>query len=202
MAGVEEREVKLEGVLLQAFKKLILRVARGGLKRHGLCPLMPRARGWLRGAALSMVVTRLGSFLRGSPGRLRVENPCQEEPSWAPSKQFSLEALTPRGDPPRPTFRLRRLGMVTPEAGAKWRGPARPNAASASKKVSAVEPSEADAIVLLCKEEEGIFCECFEAPLCFKKKRAEKVLVFRVTVTNQYRLFTVSVFLSKVRYLQ
>ena len=36
VAGVEEREGKLEGVLLQAFKKPILRVARGGLKRHGL----------------------------------------------------------------------------------------------------------------------------------------------------------------------
>ena len=125
------------------------------------------ARGWLRGAALSMVVTRLGSSGRDSPGRLRVENPCQEEPSWAPSKQFSLEALTRRGDPPRPTVRLRRLGMVTPEAGAKRRGPARPNAASASKKVSAVEPSEADAMLVLRKEEEAKKCDIFEAHLFF-----------------------------------
>ena len=180
MASVEEREVKLEAVLLQALKKLILRVARVGVKRHGLQPLIAGVRGWLRGAAWSMVVTRLGSSLRGAPGRLRVENPCQEEPSWAPSIQFTLEALTRRGDPPPPTFRLRRLGMVTPEAGAKWRGPARPNAASVSKKVSAVEPSEADAIVLLCKEEEGIFCECFEAPLCFKKSERKKCWYFEL----------------------
>ena len=40
VAGVEEREVKLEGVLLQALKKPILRVARGGVKRHGLWALM------------------------------------------------------------------------------------------------------------------------------------------------------------------
>ena len=155
MAGVEEREVKLEAELLQAFKKLILRVARGGLKRHGLWLLMAGALGWLRGAALSMVVTRLGSFARGSADRLPVENPGREELSWAPSTAFSLEALRRRGDPPRPTFSLRRVGMVTPEARAKWHGPARPNAASASKKVSAVEPPEADAIVLLCKEEEA-----------------------------------------------
>ena len=161
VAGVEERGVKLEGLLLQAFKKLILRVARGGLKRHGLCRAMPGARGWLCGAALSMVVTRLGSLLRGAPGRLRVENPCQEEPSWAPSIDFSLEALTRRGDPPRPSFRLRALGMVTPEAGAKWRGPARPKAASASKKVSAVEPSEADAMLVFCKREEAKKCDIF-----------------------------------------
>ena len=43
VAGVEEREVKLEGVLLQALEKLILRVARGGVKRHGLWPLMAGA---------------------------------------------------------------------------------------------------------------------------------------------------------------
>ena len=157
MASVEEREVKLEAEFLQPLEKPILRVARVGVKRHGLWPLMARARGWLRGAAWSMVVTRLGSSARDSPGRGPVENSGPEEPSWAPSIQFTLEALTRRGDPPPPTFRLRRLGMVTPEAGAKWRGPARPNAASVSKKVSAVEPSEADAIVLLCKEEEGIF---------------------------------------------
>ena len=36
VAGVEEREVKLEAVLLQALKKPILRVARVGVKRHGL----------------------------------------------------------------------------------------------------------------------------------------------------------------------
>ena len=42
-AGVEEREVKLEGVLLQALKKLILRVAREGVKRHGLWPAMAGA---------------------------------------------------------------------------------------------------------------------------------------------------------------
>ena len=140
-----------------------------------------------------MVVTRLGSSVRSCAGRGPVENPGREEAFWAPSTAFTVEALTRRGDPPPPTFRLRRLGMVTPEAGAKWRGPARPNAASVSKKVSAVEPSEADAIVLLCKEEEGIFCECFEAPLCFKKKRAEKVLVFRVNWEDQLEASAVSV---------
>ena len=155
MAGVEEREVKLEGVLLQALEKLILRVARGGLKRHGLCRAMPGARGWLRGAALSMVVTRLGSSVRDCAGRLPVENPGPEEPSWAPSTALTVEALTRRGEPPRPTFSLPGLGMVTPEARAKWHGPARPNATSGSKKVSAVEPSEADAMLILCKEEEA-----------------------------------------------
>ena len=74
VAGVEERELKLEAVLLQALEKPILRVPREGVKRHGLCRAMPGARGWLRGAALSMVVTRLRSFARGCPGRLRVEN--------------------------------------------------------------------------------------------------------------------------------
>ena len=43
VAGVEEREVKLEGVLLQALKKPILRVAREGVKRQGLWRAMAGA---------------------------------------------------------------------------------------------------------------------------------------------------------------
>ena len=136
-----------------------------------------RARGWLRGAALSMVVTRLGSSVRDCAGRLPVENPGREEPSWAPSTAFSLEGLRRRGDPPRRTFRLRARGMVAPEAPAKWRGPARPNAASASKKVSAVEPSGADAMLILCKEEQAKKCDIFE-PLFFFKKSSEKKLQY------------------------
>ena len=155
VAGVEERELKLEAVLLQALEKLILRVPREGVKRHGLQPLTAGARGWLRGAALSMVVTRLRSSLRGAPGRGLVENPGQKEPSWALHTLLTLDAVTRRRDPAERTFSLRRLGMVTPEACAKWHRPARPNAAPASKKVSAVEPPEADAIVLLCKEGEA-----------------------------------------------
>ena len=79
VAGVEERELKLEAVLLQALEKLILRVPREGVKRHGLWRAMAGARGWLRGAALSMVVTRLRSSLRGAPGRGLVENSGQED---------------------------------------------------------------------------------------------------------------------------
>lgn len=116
-----------------------------------------------------MVVTRLRSLLRVAAGRLPVENPGREEASKAPSTAFPLEALTRRGAPPRPTFRLWALGMVTPEAPAKWRGPARPNAASASKKVSAVEPSEADAMLILCKREEAIFVNVLRLAFVWKK---------------------------------
>ena len=71
--------------------------------------------------------------------------------------------------------------MVTPEARAKSRGPARPNAASASKKVSAVEPSEADAIVLLCKEKEADFCECFVASLFSQESERKNRQYFELT---------------------
>ena len=81
MAGVEEREVKLEGVLLQASKVLLLRVPRAGLKGQVLWAAMGRAWGSLSGAALSMVVTRLRSSVRISAGRLCVENPGREEVS-------------------------------------------------------------------------------------------------------------------------
>ena len=43
VAGVEERELKLEAVLLQALEKPILRVPREGVKRHGLWPAMAGA---------------------------------------------------------------------------------------------------------------------------------------------------------------
>ena len=104
VASVEEREVKLEAVLLQALKRLILRVARVGVKRHGLHPAISGARGWLRGAALSMVVTRLRSLLRVAAGRLPVENPGREEASWAPSTAFTVEALDATGGPPAAYF--------------------------------------------------------------------------------------------------
>ena len=64
--------------------------------------------------------------------------------------------------------------MVAPEAPAKWRGPARPNAASASKKVSAVEPSEADAMLILCKEEDAIFVNVLRLSFV-SRNRVEKI---------------------------
>ena len=50
-AGVEEREVKLEGVLLQALKKLILRVGRAGAEKGMLWRAMARALAVASGAA-------------------------------------------------------------------------------------------------------------------------------------------------------
>ena len=135
-----------------------------------------------------MVVTRLGSSVRNCAGRGLVENPGPEEPSWAPSTAFTVEALTRRGDPPRPTFSLPGLGMVTPEARAKWRGPARPNAASASKKVSAVEPSEADAIVILCKEDEADFCDIYKDLDRFDKVQKLRTIFFKLHTNNEEQM--------------
>ena len=56
--GVKEREVKVEGLLLQATKLLLRRALVAGGEMEGLWPLMPRAEGIAVVAALDRVAER------------------------------------------------------------------------------------------------------------------------------------------------
>ena len=76
VAGVEERELKHEAVLLQAFQKPILRMGFAWAKMGVLQPAVAGAMAAASGAACEEVVTRLCSLLRDAPGRNLVEILC------------------------------------------------------------------------------------------------------------------------------
>ena len=76
VAGVEEREVKHEAVLLQASKKPILRVGCAWAKVGVLGPSKASVLAAASGAASEEVVTRLCSSRRGAAGDLLVEILC------------------------------------------------------------------------------------------------------------------------------
>ena len=76
MDGVEERDLKLEAVLLQQLKLLLLRSSCAGLKRGMLRGAMGAAHAGAIGAACEEVGTRACSSVRDCAGRLLVDILC------------------------------------------------------------------------------------------------------------------------------